>query len=224
MEKGIKITTNGPYEVFDLPLSEGIIKTDDEGYPIKVEKTKDYPQQKTYFLCRCGESLNKPFCDGAHTKIRFNGSETAERENFERMADVVEGPNVILNDTIPLCSGAGFCHGKEGNTWDLIQSEDKKSNEMGIKQACNCNSGRLVVIDKKTNKPIESEFTPSIMILKEPLKKVGSSIWVIGNVPIISGNGQKYEIRNRVTLCRCGKSAFKPFCDAAHRYFNFKDD
>jgi CDGSH-type Zn-finger protein len=224
MEKGIKITQNGPYEVSNLPLSEGIIKTDDKGYPITVEKTKDYPEKKSYFLCRCGESSNKPFCDGAHIKMKFNGSETAEREIFERMADVIEGPNVILNDTIPLCSGSGFCHGKEGNTWDLIKSKDEKSNVIGIKQACNCTSGRLVAIDKKTNKPIEPEFAPSIMVLKEPSNKVGSSIWAIGNVRIVSANGKEYEIRNRVTLCRCGKSAFKPFCDAAHRYFNFIDN
>jgi CDGSH-type Zn-finger protein len=224
MEKEGKIVVrkDGPYVVSNLPLSEGVIKTDNSGHPVSIEKTKDYKTDPEYCLCRCGKSLGKPFCDGAHTKVSFNGTETANEEIFQRSKDIVEGPSYILEDTIPLCSSAGFCHGKEGNTWDLISSKDKKSNEMGIKQSCNCTSGRLVVLDKKTKKPIEEKFKPSIMILKEPWKKVGSSIWAIGEVPIICYDGKKYKPRNRVALCRCGESTNKPFCDGSHISTGFK--
>jgi CDGSH-type Zn-finger protein len=30
-------------------------------------------RRKTIALCRCGQSLNKPFCDGAHKKCEFIG-------------------------------------------------------------------------------------------------------------------------------------------------------
>ncbi|UCF09264.1 MAG: CDGSH iron-sulfur domain-containing protein, partial [Thermoplasmata archaeon] len=41
-------------------------------------------------------------------------------------------------------------------------------------------------------------------------------IWVRGRIPIESADGHIYEIRNRVTLCRCGWSSNKPFCDSSH--------
>lgn len=237
---GIKVSKNGPFEVYgNIPLSEGIIETDKEGYPLEIKKTKDFPLKEKYCLCRCGCSKNKPFCDASHSDINFNGKETASNEKYIRQAEIIEGDDLILMDAFSFCSGAGFCNAREGNTWDLtLDSKNKESKNLAVKQACQCPSGRLVALDKekkvfsvssnpnhkskefddkKTKKPIEPNFEPSIMVLHEPWKKVISSLWVRGKIPIESSEGKKYEIRNRVTLCRCGKSANKPFCDGAHR-------
>jgi hypothetical protein len=122
------------------------------------------------------------------------------------------------------CSGAGFCKGREGNIWDLVKkSDDAESKKITIQQACHCTSGRLVVTDKKINKEIEPDFEQSISVIYEPWKKVGGAIWAKGKIPIESGDGKKYEVRNRVALCRCGNSGNKPFCDGTHRKIGFKD-
>ena len=48
------------------------------------------------------------------------------------------------------------------------------------------------------------------------LRSHGGPIWVRGGIPVASADGKTYEVRNRLTLCRCGRSANKPFCDGSH--------
>jgi iron-binding CDGSH zinc finger protein len=46
---------------------------------------------------------------------------------------------------------------------------------------------------------------------------------VRGGIQVISADGHDYEIRERQTLCRCGQSRNKPFCDGSHWYAGFRD-
>jgi len=81
-EMRIKIIKDGPYRVTGgLPLFEQIIVTDEAGHTRELVDKKEYPLQENYILCRCGASKNKPFCDGTHMKICFDGSETASRNH-----------------------------------------------------------------------------------------------------------------------------------------------
>jgi len=38
---------------------------------LKNSRDEDLPTRDRVALCRCGESNNKPFCDGEHKKIDF---------------------------------------------------------------------------------------------------------------------------------------------------------
>lgn len=75
-EYRIKVIENGPYLVLgNIPLAKEGIVPDSEGYLLAWKKIKDYPAQKEYLLCRCGNSKNKPFCDSIHIEIDFHAEE-----------------------------------------------------------------------------------------------------------------------------------------------------
>jgi CDGSH-type Zn-finger protein len=215
-KRKIKISKDGPYLVSGgIPLSEQIICIDSEGECHGWREGKKYPIQENYALCRCGHSQNKPFCDGMHKKIHFDGTETASRQPYLAQAKKVDGPGLKLTDVQNLCASARFCH-RAGGTWKLTkQSDNPEAKQKAIEEACDCPSGRLVAWEKG-GKAIEPEFEPSIGLVKDPQVKGVGPIWVRGGIPIESADGTIYEIRNRVTLCGCGESANKPFCDGSH--------
>ena len=210
----IRIVKNGPYIVTEnVPLYEKIIVS--MGKITELKDGRKLPQAEKYALCRCGESENAPFCDGTHGKVSFNGVEKASREKFEDRAKLIEGPNLDLLDD-HRCAYARLCHKKDGKAWRLTKNSDNPTfREEAIIAASECPAGRIVAYDK-TGKAIEPEYEPSIEILQDPEQKASAPISVKGNIPIESSDGYTYEIRNRVTLCRCGKSKIRPFCDASH--------
>jgi len=212
----IKITLNGPYVVTGgIPLSTQSIVVDKEGYSCEWLEGKKYETPSRYSLCRCGNSKNKPFCDGSHIEHRFDGTETASREHYSDRARRIEGPEMLLTDVKELCAGARFCD-RAGSIWHLVrQSGDPEAMRIAIEEANNCPSGRLVIWNKNGS-AIENNLNQAIALIEDPQRRCLGPIWVQGGIPIESADGRIYEVRNRVTLCRCGMSLNKPFCDASH--------
>jgi CDGSH-type Zn-finger protein len=62
-EVTIRALKNGPYEVAGKAL---LLDFEKAAYPLSEDPI---------YLCRCGRSENKPFCDGTHKKIGFEASE-----------------------------------------------------------------------------------------------------------------------------------------------------
>ncbi|MEI7885701.1 MAG: CDGSH iron-sulfur domain-containing protein [Clostridia bacterium] len=218
----LKIVKDGPYLVSgNVPLSEKIIVQ--RGKLNAYEEGRELPQAEGYALCRCGKSKNPPFCDGTHARIGFNGTETASREKYYQRAELLEGPGIDLLDD-GRCAFARFCHREDGKAWDLTENSDQeKYKREAVQAACDCPAGRLVALEK-TGRIIEPDYDPAIEIIQDPLQGTSGGIFVKGNIPIESADGQLYEVRNRVALCRCGKSKNKPFCDAMHTRIEFIDE
>jgi len=224
-EMKIVVTKDGPYIVKgDVPLSMQVIKPNKQDLSWDWEKAKEFETKKgEYSLCRCGQSKNKPFCDDTHTRIRFDGTERATRKPYVRQAETFDGPTLVLSDAEDLCAFARFCD-PGGKIWSLIErTDDPEVRELTIREANHCPAGRLVLHDKKTGEKIEHELPPSIGIVEDPVLGCSGPLWVRGGIRIESHDGKPYEIRNRVTLCRCGASSNMPFCNGSHTSIKFRD-
>jgi CDGSH-type Zn-finger protein len=212
----IIVSKNGPYVVSgNVPLFTMIIECDKHGVPVRWVKGENFKTSENYGLCRCGQSKNKPFCDGTHVKINFDGSETSDIV-YTNKAKKINGPELILSDIEILCASARFCH-RGGDIWaNIRKSDDPTIKQIAVDDACDCPSGRLIVADKKMCETIEPELGKSIGVIEDPSICTGGPFWIRGAIPIYSADGKLYEVRNRMTLCRCGKSTNKPFCDSSH--------
>lgn len=68
----ITIRKNGPYRVEAVEGSVELVDAEGNQY--------DLTGKPGFSLCRCGGSANKPFCDGTHSKIGFQGAELAVKK------------------------------------------------------------------------------------------------------------------------------------------------
>jgi CDGSH-type Zn-finger protein len=181
------------------------------------------PSSKKYALCRCGRSGTKPFCDGTHARVGFDGTETASRESYESQAGRIDGPTMVLEDNEKLCAFARFCD-PHGKVWNLVKDSDKpRAAALVVHEAGHCPGGRLVVKHRATGQAIEPHFEPSIGLVQDTAQGVSGPLWVRGGIPVIGADGHTYEVRNRIALCRCGASSNKPFCDGSHASIRFND-
>ncbi len=219
----IEVTENGPYRVTGgVPLVRVEIVVNAEGESVAWRELERIEAPEEYLLCRCGRSAAKPFCDFSH-RAGFDGEETAGHSSYAEQAVVINGSGLDLHDARKLCAEARFCD-RAGGLWNLVgECEDAATRELAIEEATLCPSGRYVACDAETGGPIEPDLEPSIAIVEDPHMGVSGPIWVRGGVPIVDADGRPYEVRNRVTLCRCGASANKPFCDGSHITVRFRD-
>ncbi|MDR0900145.1 MAG: CDGSH iron-sulfur domain-containing protein, partial [Methanobrevibacter sp.] len=209
-------TKNGPYIVSgNVPLYKADIIVDDDGYPVKFGNKEKIATDETYALCRCGHSKNKPFCDQTHLNIDFNGEEIASKNIYKESIEVFETDKLKLVDAPILCDHSRFCT-RAGGIRALMEEGDEKSSKIAIKEAELCPSGRLTLFEKESGNSSEPDYEKEIVLLYDTGKETLGPISVRGKIPIESEDGEEYEVRNRMTLCRCGKSENKPFCDGTH--------
>lgn len=220
----ITVTEDGPYVVAgDVPLVRVEIAVNAAGESVAWREVERLEAGTRYRLCRCGSSGDKPFCDGTHGEVGFDGTETAGHSNYAEMSVDIDGPGVRLHDARRLCAEARFCD-RAGGLWNLVKEcDDPTLRALAMEEAQLCPSGRYVICDGQTHEALEPELEVSIALIEDPSLEVAGPLWVRGGIAIQDVNGDLYEVRNRVTLCRCGHSANKPFCDGSHIEAKFRD-
>lgn len=219
----ITVTPDGPYLVEGgVPLVRAEIVVNEDGEAVAWREIEQLDAGESYMLCRCGHSADKPFCDFTHLGVGFDGTETAGHASFAEMAVNIGGGGLDLHDARRLCAEARFCD-RAGGLWNLVsRCGDPDVRALAIEVAELCPSGRYVACGPD-GEPLEPELEPSIVLVEDPQLGVSGPLFVRGGIEIVDAAGEPYEVRNRVTLCRCGASKNKPFCDGSHIAAGFRD-
>jgi CDGSH-type Zn-finger protein len=198
-------TPDGPY------LVNGLENVSNQKGPIETKPTMA--------LCRCGGSGNKPFCDGTHAKIGFSSAKLGGR--VENKRDDYEGEKITVHDNRGICAHSGRCTDGLPSVFRLkkepfIDPKGATSDEI-IETVLKCPSGALSYsVDGVERRDREGE--PIVFVSP-------NGPYVISGGPDLldttRGDGASTE---HFTLCRCGGSKNKPFCDGTHWYNEFTDD
>lgn len=208
-KKQVRIAPNGPY------LVRG-------GIPLQSAGGEPIATGDSYALCRCGQSSEKPFCDGTHAKAGFSGEETADRRPVPDRCAAYRGKGITVFDDRSVCSHAGICtdnlanvfvHG--GTPWIVPEAEEDVQKIIDIVRRCP--SGALSYSLGESAETVEEEREPAITVSKD------GPLGVVGRPELQGSDGFSYERRARYTLCRWGGSKNKPYCDGTHWHIGFQD-
>ena len=168
-----------------------------------------------------------PFCDRNHREIGFDGTETADTGAIAQRQETIEGgTHLIVKKDASLCMESGFC-GLIGGTLEqyVAGSSDTEKRAIAINMVERCPSGALTYQVEPDQEEIEPDLPRQIAATTEITSDgpIDGPLWVTGGIPIVRSDGQPVETRNRVTLCNCGLSKNKPFCDGTHRFESEKE-
>ena len=204
IEPNIKPTKDGPFKV------TGVSR-------MITSKGEDREVTDPMLLCRCGHSGNKPYCDGSHVKAGFSGDKSENRVP-DRLKEYM-GEEITINDNRCVCSHAGHCTNNLPQVFRIgkrpwIDADAAKPDEI-MTVIKTCPSGALSYT-KDGKKDVD-------FFERDPLIK----IWRDGPLATVGGiriEGHEPQTKEHCTLCRCGASSNKPFCDGAHHRVRFRDD
>jgi CDGSH-type Zn-finger protein len=203
--RAIEPELDGPYLVTNV---SNLVNS--RGEPIRAE-----PEMA---LCRCGGSANKPFCDGTHARIGFSSHKRPDRVPDRR--DDYVGAGVTIHDNRGICQHAGFCTDNLSKVFRLRQEPWIEPNgatvEAIINQVRQCPSGALSCsVNGVAFRDQQRE--PTITVSKDGPYRV------TGGIELKDQSWGEGASREHCTLCRCGGSRNKPFCDGTHWYNKFTD-
>jgi CDGSH-type Zn-finger protein len=211
----IVVAENGPYLVTNAAAVRSHL-----GEPMLV------PPQLA--LCRCGESGDKPFCDGSHARTGFSGAKDPKRVPDRR--DTYPGPQVTIFDNRGICQHSGFCTDRLPTVFrtsaePFVAPNGGRMDEI-VRAARDCPSGALSLELDGT----EARDLADWHGRREQAVEVSRDgpYRVTGGIPLADAAGADVSraqgsSREHYALCRCGHSQNKPFCSGMHWYAQFRD-
>ena len=162
-EPRIRVSNNGPYQVSGgAQLTTRTPVLDQHGDAVAWTEGPVHKSSATYVLCRCGQSRNKPFCDGSHQKVGFDGTCTADRAPSAARRKVYAGVGIVMTDDESLCAGYAFCD-PHGSVWrEIADTADPAVRKRVERQIADCPSGRLQYAKSANEPPVEISYPPTV--------------------------------------------------------------
>lgn len=196
-----KIITSSKYGPFQFI---NISQADNNGKTVQFSKVES--------ICRCGQSKYKPNCDGSHCKENFVNEKEEDRKK-DKVKDY-KGENITIHDNRGICCHDGACTKLLPEVFRQTErpwiDPDGASPGIIIEVIEKCPSGALTFsLGSKRYK----DFGQNEQLVK--FVKDGP-IEIEGGIEFIDCDGSIPECEEHYTLCRCGKSKNKPFCDGSH--------
>ncbi len=202
---------NGPYYLLDDPAPAPVPN-------LRRASGEACATARGVALCRCGGSKNKPFCDGTHGAIGFSDRKISDGSKDRR--ESYAGKGITIFDNRGICAHAGYC--TDGLKAVFRMREEPWIDPDGaavreiVETIRKCPSGALsYAIDSVEAAP--PERAPMVTVTDNGPYAVTGGIELPG---VKFGEGASTE---HYTLCRCGASKNKPFCDGSHWDIGFRD-
>jgi CDGSH-type Zn-finger protein len=206
----MKITClpNGPYSV----------SAPSDAVSLQRENGATLEARGKVALCRCGGSSNKPFCDGTHRTNGFSDRNTADPGGNRRVA--YAGKGITIFDNRAICAHAGFCTDGLKSVFRMKAEPWIDPDGAAVAEVVatieKCPSGALSYARDGVEAPPPPRPAMVTVMNDGPYSVTGS----VELTAIPFGDGAS---REHYTLCRCGGSKNKPFCDGSHWHIGFKD-
>ncbi|MEL6344475.1 MAG: CDGSH iron-sulfur domain-containing protein [Myxococcota bacterium] len=159
------------------------------------------------YFCRCGESSNAPFCDGSHNKVGFKGTSESPPQDEIR---VWEGQTIRTFFNKKTCMHVFYCKPLKALRERELAGDASAAAEI-MKVISTCPSGALSY-EMKTEEATPAIASGPVCIDVIEGGEIRVQVDFDINVPM-----QERQATNRATLCRCGLSKNKPWCDGRHK-------
>jgi len=202
------------------PIANGplMVTADNEPFPVlQGHPGGDVRPGGKVFLCRCGESGNKPYCDGSHGKAGYSSENRCDRDAVRDFA----APGITVHFNRAICSGAGRCvrglpavfvSGAE----DWIRPDQASAAEV-IAVVQQCPSGALTY-SVDGHLVTGEEGAAAVRIVKNGPYEIA------GPIELDTATWSAHASHSKFALCRCGRSRNAPFCDYSHGEQGWTDD
>ena len=185
-----------------------------EDGPYKVENARSVrfgdeviPSDGEVWLCRCGQTSNPPFCDSTHRKVGFSGTCESARD---RPIKTWEGRTIRTHFNANACMHVFACQPLKALRAREREGDDAAAAEIA-EVVRGCPSGALTYewIEAREEAP-EPDGEVDVLVMEGGEIRVQCAFEINEDL-------QERQRAGRATLCRCGLSSNKPWCDGKHK-------